>query len=221
MGYYAEYFSTIVKGPWALAIKERWDSKRVIRYSAQADKLIYETLPKKVEIEHKVSSALVDSNKALDAINEVVKYGLHLAFNASFEEEIIFRSIKHLIENMEKFHEVMTKLRGHSTIGTEIRDQNMVVQMEHELEKLSQKFAVIIMTQVKKAERMEREEMKDVMTLIQQSHTMDAETFMTAVRNRFKSIKNQTRLASMAFRFDIRHEKRLISALERLAVKLE
>lgn len=215
MGYYTEYFSTLMKGPWALAVKERWDSRRVIRYSRQADKLIYDVLPEKVEVEHKVTQALRDEDKATDAINEVIKYGLQLAVNSSFEDEVILRAIKHLIENMQKFHEIIIRMKGGNIMGVN------VVALESQLETLSKKFAIMIKNQTQKAEGQEREEMKDVMNLIKQSQEFDKETFVTAVKQRFSSINKQTLLARFALRYDIQHEKKLVLALERLSVRLE
>ena len=79
----------------------------------------------------------------------------------------------------------------------------------------------MIRNQTQKAQGQEREEMKDVMNLINQSHEFDSDSFMTAVKQKFSSITSQTMLAKYAFRFDIQHEKRLINDLEALPVKLE
>lgn len=211
MGYYTEYFSTLLKSNWVLALKQRWDSRRVVRYSRLADKEIYKVLPEKVEVEHKVSEALKDEDKAVEAISLVIKYGLQLAFNSSFEDEIVLRTIKHLIENMEKFHQIMVQTKNKPGLA----------KVERELGNLSRKFAIMIGDQAKSAQRREREEMKDVMNLITQSHRYNADTFMTAVKQRFSSITSQTLLARYAFRHDIQHEKRLVLALERLCVRLE
>lgn len=217
MGYYTEYFSTLLKSNWALSIKQRWDSKRIVRYSKKADTLIYKTLPEKIEVEHKVTSALKDQDKAVEAIKEVVKYGLQLAFNSSYEDEILLRTVKHIIENWEKIHEIIDKMKRERNLFTD----PTIREVEPELEKLSQKFVIMIIRQTAKAEREEREEMKDVMDLINESHKVNHEQFMTKAKNVFSSLTSQTKLASLALRWDIQHEKRLIIDLERLSVKLE
>ncbi len=217
MGYYTDYFSTLLKSNWALSVKQRWDSRRVVRYSRQADKLIYKVLPEKVDIEHKVTQALKDDTKAIEAINEVIKYGLQLAFNSSYEDETILRAIKHLIETMGHFHEIMNKVKQ----DPKLSNNSNLRKMEAELENLSKKFVIMIRNQTQKAQGQEREEMKEVMNLVAQSHKFDSDSFMTAVKQKFSTITSQTILARYAFRFDIKHEKRLVNALERLSIKLE
>ena len=217
MGYYTEYFSTLLKSDWALATKQRWDSRRVVRYSRQADKMIYEVIPEKIEVEHKVTEALKDEKKAIEAIKEVIKYGLQLAFNSSYEDEIILRTIKHLIESMAHFMEIVEKVKRDPKLAS----NQKLIKMEAYLEDLCKKFAIMLRNQTQKAQGQEREEMKEVMTLIQQSHEYDKDAFMTAVKQKFSSIKSQTLLARYAFRSDIQHEKKLVSALEKLAPQLE
>ena len=221
MGFYTEYFSTLLKSDWALSIKQRWDSKRVVRYSRKADKLIYVTLPEEVEVKHKVTSALKDEDKAIEAINEVIKYGLQLAFNSSYEDETILRAEKHLIENMEKFHELMDKMKKDEKITKAYINNQMILNVERELEYLSKKFALIIKKQTQIAIGRAREEMKQVMTIIDQSHKYDKDSFMTAFRQKFSSNTSQTYLPRLAFNYDIKHEKGLILRLERLSVRLE
>ena len=220
-GYYTEYFSTLLKSNWALAYKERWDSRRVVRYARQADKIIFTELPEKIEVEHRVTSALKDEDRAEEAIKDVIKYGLQLAFNSSYEDEIIFRTIKHILDSMLHIKAAVDGLRRNVNDASAIKDRNALANAEQELEELSKRFALTVRNQVKKAEGQAREEMKEVMNLIEQAHTVDKDTFMTAVRQKFSTLKSQSALARYAFRFDIQHEKRLINSLERLSVKLE
>ena len=216
MGYYADYFSTLLKSPWAVAYKERWDSRRVVRYSKKADKFIYGTLPKEV-VQHRVTAALKDHKKAREALEHVSKYGLQLAFNASVEEEILLRTIKHLIESMDQFHQTILTLKTTSKIG----NKEEVFHAELELETLSAKFAKIMAEQATQAQQEEQEEMRQVMVLIEQSHTMDKDRFMAAVKQKFTSLKSQSMLAKYAFRFDIQHEKKFIKRLKRLSKWLD
>lgn len=217
MGYYTEYFSTLLKSNWALSIKQRWDSKRVVRYSNKADILIYKKLPEEIEVQHRVTSALKDHDKAVEAIDYVVKYGLQLAFNSSYEDEVVLRTIKHLIENWEKIHEIIDKMRRNRNLFTD----PTIRQVEPEMENLSKKFVLMIIRQAAKAEKEERGEMQDVMNLINEAHKTNHEQLLTRAKSTFSSLSSQTRLASLALRWDIRHEKKLIIDLERLSVKLE
>ena len=221
MGYYTEYFSTLMKSDWALALKERWDSKRVIKYSQQVDKLIYKTMPQLVKAEHRVTEALKKEEMTISDLKEVAKYGLHLAFNSAFQDEHIFKTIHHIIEIMRNIEESVVNMKKNSSISAPDINKRMIVNLENELESLSQQFAIMISRQSQKAEKETREEMKDVMNLITQSHTMTHEDFMTAVREKFQSLKSQTYLARFAFRFDVQHEKSMLAKLGAISVQLE
>ena len=217
MGYYAEYFSTILKSDFALAYKQRWDSRRVIRYSREADKIIYDEIINKVEVEHKVTYAIKRGKKATEDVEKALKYALQLAFNSSIQDGHVLKTAMHLMELVGKFNQSVQQLKSSSK--TSYKDK--VMYAEQDLEKLSRKFALNMAKQAQKAEAEEREEMKDLMNLIEQSHKQTKDTFISAVKQRFSSIKSQTILARYAFRFDIQHEKTFISRIKKLNKKLE
>ncbi len=221
VGYYTGYFSTLLKSNWALSVKQRWDAKRVVRYSKKIDINIYKTLPEMIEVEHRVSKALEKEELTIEELNEFFKYSYQLVINSSYEDEIILRAEKHLIENMEKFHELMDNMKRNEKITRMDINNRMISNVEKELEYLSKKFALIIKKQTEIAIGRSRDEMGEVMNLITQSHKHNKDTFMTAFRQKFSSITSQTYLAKLAFNYDIRHEKKLVLRLERLSVRLE
>ena len=65
MGFYTEYFSTLLKGLRITALKERIEVRRVVNNLKKADHLLYTSLWEDVEKKHKVTKALKEEKKFL------------------------------------------------------------------------------------------------------------------------------------------------------------
>lgn len=208
MGYYTKYWSTLLKGPWATTIKERFEARRAINDLRASDKKLYSELPKLVEKEHKVTKALTEEDRVIRKLKEAAANGFSLAFNVSTMDMKVLEAVNALIDVWHRVHAKAAGLSGKDSISQEV-------------ERLSRHFVELVYKAIKKAEDEEREEYKDVMIIVNESAKKDQSQFMRAMRLRFQSLEGQSMLAKLAIRFDIRKEKVFISRLEVLTQRCE
>ena len=205
MGYYTQYLSTIFKGPWATALKERIESKRTLRNLKSSDRALYKDLPRLVEKEHKVTKASSEEDKIIRELKEAAANGYTLAFNASTMDMSILAAVNHLVDAWSK-------------LSDEVKRANLG-SYKQKFEQISRLFVALINNAIRKAEKEEREEYKDIMVIVNETANKDHSQFMQAVRLRFQSLESQTMLAQFAIRAEIRHERQFIAAIENISKK--
>lgn len=193
-GYYTQYLSTILKGPWATSIKERIEARKTINNLRVADKKIYDELPQLVEKEHRVTKASKEEDKVIKELKMAAAKGYSLAFNVSTMDIQILEAVDSLIEVMKKIH----AFGANAPRGSVLHDR---------IEKLSQLFVQLMQRAIKKAKDEERWEYKYVMIIVDQSANKNHEQFMNAVRVMFQKLDRQSRLAKFAIRADIGRER--------------
>lgn len=208
MGYYTKYLSTLLRGPWATTIKERFESRRAINNLKASDKKLYKELPKLVEQEHKVTKALREEDKVIRELKEAAADGYALAFNVSTMDMKILEAVNGLIEVWTRIHALTRNVSGKD-------------KLSQELERLSRQFVELMYKAIKKAEEEERSEYKDILIIVNESAKREHSQFMQAVRLRFQSVESQSMLAKLAIRTEIRRERRFIKAIETIAKKCE
>lgn len=207
MGYYTEYLSTVFKGPFATAVKERFESRRAIRNLRASDKKLYKDLPRLVEKEHRVTKAISEEDRVIKELKIAAANGYALAFNASTMDRNILEAINNLIDAWNKAHELSARTTN--------------AEFKHKIEEISRIFVTLMQKAVYKAEKEEREEYKDVMIITDESEKKNHEQFMQAVRLRFQSTESQSLLAKFAIRAEIRAERRFLEGIKKIATKCE
>ncbi|MBI2653684.1 hypothetical protein HYX02_02620 [Candidatus Woesearchaeota archaeon] len=205
MGYYTQYLSTILKGPWATSIKERIEARRAISNLAASDKKIYKQLPELVEKGHRVTTADKVANKVILELKKAAANTYALAFNEATLDMQILEASDNLIQVMSRVHQL-----GESVVsGTEDK---------RKIEELSRLFVVLIQNAIKKAKKEERWEYKYIMLIVNQAKPgRNHEEFMTIVRTMFQDLQRQSRLAKFAIRMEIGRELRDIRRIQMLA----
>ena len=211
MGYYTEYFSTLMRGPWATTIKERFEARRAINDLRQSDKKLYKELPELVEKEHKVSKAINEEDKVIRQLKEAAAKGYSLAFHVSTMDMKILEAVVKLIDTWDRIRKIIATLPS---------DENKS-EVDKRFEQLNQLFISLLYKALKKAEEEERQEYKDILIIVNESGNKDHEQFMEPIRLRFQSLESQSMLAKLAIRTEIAKERRLIAALVALVSKLD
>jgi len=210
MGFYTEYWSTLLKGTWATGIKERFEARRTIKYLGASDKKLYTELPKLVEKEHKVTKALSEEEKVIRELKEAAANGYSLAFNVSTMDMKILEAVKNLTEAWDRIRKIIAMSSG--------EDKG---EVERRFEQLNQLFITLLYKAIKKAEDEERQEYKDIMVVTDESEKKDHWQFMQSVRLRFQSLESQSMLAKLPIRTEIRREKKFIDGLNVLWRRLD
>lgn len=210
MGYYTKYLSTLLRGPWATTIKERFESRRAINNLKASDKKLYKELPKLVEQEHKVTKALREEDKVIRELKEAAANGYALAFNVSTMDMKILEAVNKLIDAWERIRRIIVTLPS----------EDNKREVNNRFEQLNQLLINLLYKAIKKAEDEERQEYKDILIIVNESAKKEHSQFMQAVRLRFQSLESQSMLAKLAVRAEIRKERRFIVALGFIAGRL-
>ncbi len=206
MGYYTEYLSTILKGPFATSIKERIEARKLINNLSTSDKKIYDLLPELVDKKHKVTKAGKEEDKVIKELKIAAAKGYSLAFNVSTMDMQVLEATDSLIQVMSKIHQL-----GKSAAAGSV--------LHERIEKLSQLFVQLMQKAMKKSREEERWEYKYVMVIVNQSARKNHVQFMNAVRTMFQDLKRQSRLAKFAIRADIGKERHYYFGIVKLTEK--
>ena len=196
MGYYTKYFSTIFRGLTMTTWKERSEARRLIYELKNEDNLLYKKIVKKVEEEHKVTSALEDLNKLIRELRK----------SAENSEKLLFNQLTVDLQILEAEKDILKALKELS----QKTGSNVV------LHKLERELALSIYEGTKLAEAQDREEYKQVLLIIDEAEAHHKD-FMQAIRLRFQKEDFQTILARFAIRAEISRERKDIQLLKKLA----
>lgn len=201
MGYYTEYFSTLLKGLRVTALKERIEVRKVINNLNKADHILYKSLFEHVEKTHQVTRAVGEEEKLLKALETSADKSYSLIFNVTTSAAALLKTVEDILKEIEAFSK---------SIG-----------VNAQLKKVERDFALAILGALKKAELQEREEFKQVMLVIAESEEKDIKKFMSAIRLAFQKETQQTFLAKFAARQEIRRIKVDILKLQQIPVKIK
>src|SRR3989338_660958 len=201
MGFYTEYFSTLLKGLRITALKERIEVRRVINNLRKADHLLYKSLWDNVEKEHRVTEAIKEENKLIEKLKKSADNVYSLIFNLSTEDMQLLKVIEDILKELEAFSK---------SIGTNAQ-----------LKKVERDIVLTIFQALKKAEDEEREEFKQVTTIINEAEEKTRNKFMANIRLAFQREEQQTILAKFAARAEIRKIKVDIIKLQKIPRVIE
>ena len=202
MGFWTEYFSTPLKGIRITALKERIEVRRVVNNIRKADHTLYKSLWEDVEKQHKVTKALKEEKILIKELKKSSENAYSLVFNLSTEDITLLKAVEDILKELESFSK---------SIGTS----------NTQLKKVEREFALTIFQALKKAESEDREEYKQVMTIIDEAEEKDRNKFMANLRLAFQEEEQQTILAKFAARAEIRKAKYDILALQQIPIKIK
>ena len=200
MGFYTKYFSTLLKGVWATAFKERIETRRLINNLNKADHLLYKSIFEDVDKKHRVTKAIREEKKLLGELKKSVENAYSLIFNLSTEEITLLKAVEDILKELEAF--------------------SKSVPPNPQLKKVERELVLTIFEAVKKDEQEEREEYKQVMLVVNESEKVDS-IFMQKVKLIFQKETAQTLLAKWAMRSAIRKAKVDILKLQKIPIMIK
>lgn len=201
MGFWTEYFSTLLKGVSITAFKERIEVGRVINNLSSADHILYKSLFDKVENKHLVTRAIKEEAKLLKRLKTASDKAYSLIFNLSTEEMTLLKTVEDILKELEAF----SKSAGNNA----------------QLVKVQRDLALAIFEALKKAEAEDRGEFKQVMLVINEAEEKDPKKFMSAIRLAFQTETQQNLLAKFVARHEIRRVKVDILHLQKIPVMVK
>lgn len=202
MGFYTEYFSTLLKGVRITSLKERIEVRKAINNLSKADHILYQSLFEHVEKTHQVTKAIKEEKKLLEKLKISSDKAYSLIFNLSTEELTLLKAVEDILKELEAFSKA---------VGTS----------DFQLKKVERDFALAMFEALKKAESEDRGGFKQVMLIIAESEENDPKKFMSALRLAFQKETQQTLLAKFAARQEIRRVKVDIIELQKIPRVIE
>ena len=202
MGFYTDYFSTLLKGIRITALKERIEIRRSINNLRKANHILYKSLFEDIEKGHRVTKAIKEEEKLIDELKKSADNTYSLIFNLSTEDLQLLKIIENILIEFKEF-------------SKSIRTQNpQLIKVERDL-------ALTIFEVLKNAENEEREEFKQVMLVINESEEKNRNKFMANIRLAFQEEKEQTILAKFVARAEVRKAKVNILKLQQIPTKIK
>lgn len=202
MGYYTAYFSTLLKGLRATALKERFEVRRTINSLKRADHILYKSLWRDVEEKHKVTKAIKEEENLIGQLRKSAENSYLLMFNLSTEDIQLLKAIENILKELEEF-------------------SKSIVTSNAQLIKVERDLALTIFQALDNAEKEERNEFKQVMLIINEAEEKDKNKFMAKIRLAFQKETAQTMLAKFAARAEIRKTKVDILRLQEIPVEIK
>lgn len=102
MGFWEQYFSTILKGEKWLSFRERRGVTHVVRDLKDVDKAIFKKFPKLVEEEHKITAALDLEKKTIKKLGGISAAVYALMYRALLQEMNLINSVTEVQKRLKK-----------------------------------------------------------------------------------------------------------------------
>lgn len=195
MGFWAKYFSTLLKGLTATSWKEKIEARRLIKSLKKEDHELYVKIRNKVA-EHRVTSAIQDLNHFINEVRKSAENAEKLIFNVLTVDQQIVKAEKEILDTLQE----LSRKTGSNKI----------------LRELERELAISIYEATKLGEAEEREEYKQVMLILNEAD-QHHKAFMESIRLKFQNEKTQNILARWVIRGEITRERRDIVALQKVA----
>jgi len=201
MGFWAEYYSTLLKGVTATTWKEKIEARKLVKGLNKEDHQLFVTIRREVE-EHKVTRALGDMEKFVPRIAHTADVAERLIFNAITQDRQIIKAENDILQALRELSE---KVRNNPN--------NQV------LRKVERELAISVYQGCKEADSEDREEYKIVLEILNESGKHH-KFWMRKIRLAFQNEQNQNILARWVIRSEIVDETRNIKKLQRVAIDI-
>ena len=208
-GFWTKYFSTILKGISALALKEKIEARRIVHKLKKSDKILYKKLVQDVEGDHRVSAAIKEETALLRNLGTSLNNAYSILFNISVEDLELIKIIEKILHELGELSKSLGGLR-----------YNLPKEDNFKVNKLIKQLAANTLGALKKGEKANRKEYRQVMLIIAEAEEKDHEKFMANIRLAFQQEKSQSILANFVIRGQIRRAKYDIVALRRIPGKI-
>lgn len=168
MGFYLEYWSTLLKGPLATRFKISREVGRIEKFSNRAMDLLFHKFPDLIEKEHKVTYFLTVFVKFVTAIKKTGHNCFEVLYNESTQDMTEIKEIEGILKELGEFWQKMPA--------------------KQQFKKIELEFLLHVAQALKEDEGQEREEYKEIEAIINEAleAKKDHERFMNALRVRFK-----------------------------------
>lgn len=201
MGFWAKYYSTLLKGLTATSWKERSEAKRLVRGLKRQDHELYVKIREEVG-EHRVTAALKDLEHFITQVRKSAEVAEKFIFNALTQDRQILQTEKEILDALKELSKVTANSKN-----------KVLGKLEHEM-------ALSIYQGSKDAEIEERGEYKIVMEILDEVHRHHKD-WMEKIRTVFQDKDNQSYLARWAIRGEVLRETRDIRALKGVAKNIK
>ena len=190
MGFYAKYWSTLLKGPGATRFKIRSEIKKIENFSNMASDLLFHKFPYLIEKEHRVTYFLKQLTKFVTAVKKTGENCFKVLFNESTQDMSELRVVEEILQEMGEFWKKMPRKKI--------------------LKDIELRFLLHIIQVLKDDEIKERDEYKLIEAIINESINSknDHQKLMAMVRDRFKKM-DQSKLHGIFERIEWRKEARI------------
>ena len=203
MGYYAKYYSTLLRGLGPTVFKIRWNNRKLVNEVRKEDAMIYKKIINLIQ-EHKVTKGL----RNLGRLKKMIKRSVDRA------EVLIFNIITVDRQGEKAKKEFLDALTELSKQAGKIGQKNVKLLLD-----LEEGIAKVFAEETKKQMTGERGEYKMVMEIMNTAGK-GHEEFMDRVRLSLQKYSSQTFFAKWAMRSEIKSEKRDILILQAHAEKI-
>lgn len=197
MGFWSEYYSTLLKGLTATTWKEKSEARRLVKSLKKEDHELYKKIREEVTTHH-VTGALKDLERFITEVRKSAEIAEKFIFNALTQDRQILQAEKDILNALKELSQKAAKTR------------NSVIK------KLERELALCIYQGSKDAEVEERGEYKIVMEILDEAHKGHKD-WMEKIRMAFQDKQNQSYLTRWAIRGEITRETRDIKALKKVA----
>src|SRR3989338_1036677 len=191
----------IIKAPFYLYLKERFEIRKVVRSLRMMYDIIYNRLPKEVEVDHRIRKSLADQKKvvhlALSGLNADYKMVVNLQIGEDKALQII-KKIEETLQNIKKDIEKDDKKKHDRIVG---RLRGIDYQMK-----------TIVVKVMEEAEKEDRELYNLIMNIIKAGEKMD-DTLMQNLKTYFKKL-DPSRLERFAEKWESRGVRKYINGLK-------
>ena len=186
MGYWSKYFSTLFKGARMISFKQRWNSRKIVNNLRKADKLLFNDLPKDVEVDHRVTRAIEHERRTLYNLNSAANGAYALIFESEIQEDSLIKSVKMVSKAISQLKVADPTLKN--------EEAHLVRGMVDAL---------------RKADDVDRKQYKDLLAIIKESEAGSVALRQT-VRLRFQKIESEgTSIAALLEKYAARSEARV------------
>lgn len=201
-GWLTQWVSTIFKGPYFLYLKERWEGRKIVGLIIHLRRYVLKKIPEEVRKEHDIDKVLEDQDKVEKQAKKIDKKGFRLGFHVEIDEEKALKII-------DKIERVWIRARFKAMKSKNVAFNNALNRIEEE-------FQNELMKVLYEGEREEREiywkYLEPIIRVAEKSG--DHATIMQKVALLFKK-EDVSRLASIAFRWEARGERKAVVNLKK------
>ena len=198
MGFLTEKYSRIIKAPYYMYFKESLEIKAIVKGLQHLYNMIYDVLPREVEVEHRIKRSLRDQKAVVEEALRIAEKEKKLAVNVEVQETQALDIIRRIENEWKRVRDIIS------------REKRMEVAKE--LRNIDQTFRYMLEQAMKEAEGEDKAVYNDIMNLLRAGEKGDR-NMMQQMKTYFKKLK-PSQLTRWAGKFEARGVRRYAKELE-------